>query len=455
MQSEDPQLTSAFVKAYSAGIRGDRWPQTYRHAGSATVSNAGAELPTTDGVLGAGCGPTVTQRLADAGGKSDFAAWKAVNVVGGDPRGSKDAHRGHLIGTQDFATPDSAFATQVLALADDGTGTGHLHTSEVIFDAHVTGRRAATAELGTGVGSVNNEVTPDIEVGTDSSLLGPAIGNLGSISECLSTANVVQGAGGGVSTDSVLGAGFSATEDVTAVADGVFGSGGPVTHRVTTGVSSEVVANGVFGATDRAAHARKFFRCHPAAPQLMRQASCGAAGEGQVQRHHACRSASERAASTAAVDAAGGGGVSADRRAEVVVGRVEASDSVEGVAGDVAVAIDGDDGLSCGALAVGAVVEAPGPEVGGSFHIAVSAGAGVAAVVDRLFVAHDGGGGLGCGAAAVGVVVEAPGPGGRSYCWQSCLHWSRWCAWRALCGRRWHRSESRSRHRRGCCRRSR
>ena len=29
MQSEDPQLTSAFVKAYSAGIRGDRWPQTY------------------------------------------------------------------------------------------------------------------------------------------------------------------------------------------------------------------------------------------------------------------------------------------------------------------------------------------------------------------------------------------------------------------------------------------
>jgi beta-glucosidase-like glycosyl hydrolase len=29
VQSEDPQLTSAFVKAYSAGIRGDRWPQTY------------------------------------------------------------------------------------------------------------------------------------------------------------------------------------------------------------------------------------------------------------------------------------------------------------------------------------------------------------------------------------------------------------------------------------------
>ena len=145
----------------------------------------------------------------------------------------------------------------------------------------------------------------------------------------------------------------------------------------------------------------------------MRQVSCGAAGGWQVRRHPACGSASERVASTAAVDAAGGGGGSADWRAEVVVGRVDASDSVKGVAGDATVAIDGDDGLSCGALAVGAVVEAPGPEVGGSFHIAVSAGAGVAVVVDRLFVAHGGSGGLGCGAAAVGVVVEALGPSAR------------------------------------------
>ena len=256
------------------------------NAGTVTVSNVGVELPTTDGVLGAGCGPTVTQRLAGAGGKSDFAAWKAVDIVGGDPRGSKGAHSRQSIGAQGFATPDSAFATQVAALADDGTGTGHLHTPDVIFDAYVTERRAATAELGTGVGSVNNEVAPDIGVGTDSSLSGsvggdvtpgmgagtgsslsgPAIGDLGFISECLSTATVVHGAGGGVWTDGVLGAGFVTMEDVTAVADGVFGSGGPVTHRVAAGVSNGVVANGVFGVTDRAVHAGIFFRCHTATP---------------------------------------------------------------------------------------------------------------------------------------------------------------------------------------------
>jgi hypothetical protein len=203
----------------------------------------------------------------------------------------------------------------------------------------------------------------------------------------------------GCSAASDAGAGLPASAarevDVGRAADGVLDASDRTARvvvlvtcwRSPVATDAVVVANGVFGATDRAASA-------------VDRAADGTAMAVRAEAiKHADSSVADEFALALGADtgsAAGGVlGASDFAACEVVMGaswRPPAVSDVEGaVDGVVAggVADDGDDGLSCGAPRAGSIViEAPAAAVGAATGSAVSIGAGVGS--SGLFAADDG-----------------------------------------------------------------